>query len=57
MSLPYTKVKPLGSGAFGKVFLVRDRSGESAVLKEVPLRGLCQKEQKRSVAEAAAVRS
>ena len=23
MSLPYTKVKPLGSGAFGKVFLVR----------------------------------
>ena len=56
MSLPYTKVKPLGSGAFGKVFLVRDRSGESAVLKEVPLRGLCQKEQKRSVAEAAVLR-
>ena len=45
----YTKVKTLGSGAFGSCFLVRQNaSGEEMVMKEVPLKGLSPKALKRS---------
>ena len=52
---PLTKVKPLGKGSFGKVYLCRDNNNlkEQSVLKEVPLAGLSAKEQKRSMSEAA----
>lgn len=51
---PYTKIKPIGSGAFGSCFIVSHaRTGERLVLKEVKLRGLDAKELKRSVNEAA----
>ena len=40
----YCKLKPIGKGAFGTVFLVKTPSGETAVLKEVTLKGLSPKE-------------
>ena len=37
----YSKVRAVGKGAFGTVWLVRaERSGERLILKEVPLKGL-----------------
>jgi len=52
----YTKIKELGRGAFGACFVVRGVGGNHHVLKEVSLRGLCQKEQRRSVAEVKILR-
>jgi len=40
----YTKLKALGKGAFGTVFLVRTPKGEEAVMKEITLKGLSAKE-------------
>lgn len=40
----YTKLKELGSGTFGTVYLVAKSSGEHFVMKEVSLRGLPSKE-------------
>ena len=37
----YEKIRPLGSGSFGSVFLVKHRvTGKQCVMKEVTLRGL-----------------
>ena len=40
----YCKLKAIGKGAFGTVFLVKTPVGETAVLKEVTLKGLAPKE-------------
>ena len=41
----YTKIRPLGQGAFGSVFLVKmNASGEARVLKEIKLHGLSPKD-------------
>ena len=40
MSNKYKKVKPIGSGSFGKVFLGKDTGGDAVVIKDVELRGL-----------------
>jgi len=56
-AMPYIKVKALGAGAFGKVFIVKDAvDGQQLVMKEVCLRGLCPKEQRRSLAEVKILR-
>ena len=48
----YTKVKSLGKGSFGTVFLVAHKeSGELLVMKEVWLRGLSQQESLRQAKE------
>lgn len=56
MTFPYTKIKELGRGSFGACFVVKGVDGNQHVLKEVSLRGLCQKEQRRSVAEVKILR-
>jgi serine/threonine protein kinase len=55
-AMPYAKVKTLGGGAFGKIFVVKDEAGSDWVMKEVSLRGLCPKEQRRSLAEVKILR-
>ncbi len=47
----YRKLKKLGSGSFGTVFLVEDASRARFVLKEVDLRGLPLKEQRATMNE------
>ena len=52
----YSKVKPLGKGTYGTVYVVRERSGALAVMKEVPLRGLPAEERRTTLNEVEVLR-
>ena len=53
----FTKVKSIGKGSFGEVFLATSNStGETVCIKEVNLRGLSPKDIKHSMAEVAVLK-
>ena len=55
--LPYAKVRSIGKGAFGEVFLVRSRdSGDELVMKEISLRGMGDVERASTAREVAVLR-
>ena len=49
--MQYTKVKKLGAGAFGTVWLVDTAKGERLCMKEVSLKGLPPKEKRATMNE------
>lgn len=53
----YNKIKSIGKGSFGEVFLATSNStGETVCIKEVNLRGLSSKDVKFSMAEVAVLK-
>ena len=53
----FTKVKSIGKGSFGEVFLATSNAtGEEVCIKEVNLRGLSSKDVKFSMAEVAVLK-